>query len=109
MNKVEKDKKLRRETKILIIEAMGGACVCCGYKECAAALALHHLNPEEKDFNLKSVRRTKKSWPSIVEELRKCVLVCSNCHAEIHAGIKKVSKRAKKFNEKFAEFYINII
>lgn len=104
MNKVEKDRKLRKKTKTIIIEAMGGKCVCCGYSGCSSALVLHHLNPEEKEFNLKSVRRTKNSWNTIVEELRKCVLVCSNCHAEIHAGEKKIPKKANKFNEEFAEY-----
>ena len=50
---------------------MGGSCVCCGYKKCDAALALHHLDPNEKDFSLGSIRANCKSWAEIVEELRK--------------------------------------
>lgn len=25
-----------------------------------------------------------KSWDFIIKELNKCILVCSNCHTEIH-------------------------
>ena len=47
------------------------------------ALDFHHLNPKEKDFNL-SNRNLNMDWDVIKEELDKCILVCSNCHREIH-------------------------
>lgn len=63
---------------------MGGCCNNCGYNKCSAALVLHHINPEEKDFSISGLRASPKNIGSIIEELKKCVLLCSNCHAEAH-------------------------
>lgn len=84
---------------------MGGACCCCcGYNRCQSALALHHLDPSQKDIGLGAIRANPKNWNTIVEELRKCVLVCHVCHSEIHEGIREVPKDAPKFNEEFASY-----
>ena len=71
----------RQRTKIKAVEYMGGSCKCCGYNKCVWALAFHHLNPDEKDF---SIGGKSLSWEKIKTELDKCVLVCTNCHFEIH-------------------------
>lgn len=60
-------------------------CQLCGYDRCLTALDLHHLDPSSKEFNL-SGNSTRK-WASIVQELRKCVLLCRNCHQEVHSGM----------------------
>jgi hypothetical protein len=97
-------KKWRTNCKKRIIVAMGGACCCCGYNKCDWALALHHLDPTQKDISLGAVRANPQNWNLIVEELRKCVLVCHVCHSEIHAGIRIVPIDASKFDEKFADY-----
>jgi len=48
-------------------------------------LEFHHLNPEEKEINFGS--NTNLGWGAVKEELKKCILVCANCHREIHYGI----------------------
>ena len=53
----------------------------CGYDKNISALEFHHKNPEEKDFTISSF---KGSWEDIQRELDKCVMVCANCHREIH-------------------------
>ena len=63
------------------IEHMGGKCSICSYDH-PAGLQFHHRNPREKEFEISS----RMSWVRIVEELKKCALVCANCHCEIHAG-----------------------
>jgi hypothetical protein len=97
-------KKWRTNCKRRIIVAMGGSCCCCGYNKCDKALALHHLDPSQKDIAFGAIRANPKNWNSIVEELRKCVLVCHNCHSEIHAGIRDVPSNAPKFDETFADY-----
>lgn len=62
----------------------GGKCAICGYNRCLLALEFHHLDPLEKDFSISS-RMT--SWKAIVKELDKCVLLCANCHREVHDGL----------------------
>lgn len=99
-----KIKRWRKRTKLRVIEAMGGKCVCCGYDRCAGALSLHHLDPSQKEFRFGSVRAVAKSWEKLVQELRKCILVCSNCHAEIHDGVKEIPKNPTRFNEEYADY-----
>lgn len=73
----------RDKIKTLAIEYKGGKCFRCGYNKCERALAFHHLDPSKKDFGL-SKNGLTRSWEKTKEELDKCVLVCHNCHAEIH-------------------------
>lgn len=72
----------RRAIKKMLIEYKGGKCERCGYDRCYRALEFHHLNPEEKDFGLS--RNLTKSISSLKKEVDKCILLCSNCHAEEH-------------------------
>ena len=75
----------QRMLKSKAIVYKGNKCAVCGYKTCEAALEFHHLNPEEKDFSIAHARLT--SFENIKSELDKCVLVCANCHREIHANL----------------------
>ena len=63
------------------VDFLGGKCSKCGYSKCAAALEFHHLDPSEKDFE---ISKSNKPLNSVKKELSKCILVCSNCHKEIH-------------------------
>lgn len=83
----ERVKAWRKRTKAKIVEEMGGKCCICGYKRCQSALALHHLDPTTKEFGFGALRASPKSWSKIQEEMKKCILVCNNCHAEIHEGV----------------------
>ena len=74
----------RQRTKQRAITYMGGKCVVCGYDRCPRALTFHHLEPSNKDFVISSVTR---AWDKIKIELDKCVLLCANCHAEVHDGL----------------------
>lgn len=60
----------------------GGECQKCGYKKCLASLDFHHLDPNEKDTNWKNMKHW--SFENTKAELDKCILVCRNCHGEIH-------------------------
>ena len=60
----------------------GGKCCRCGYDYCVEALEFHHLNPEEKELSLSGGK--SYSFERIKPELDKCILVCANCHREIH-------------------------
>ena len=94
----------RQRTKERIIQSFDGKCGVCGYNRCQEALELHHLNPNEKEFSLGSIRACPKSWIKIVIELRKCVLLCAICHREYHAGLIEISNDIRRFNETFADY-----
>lgn len=100
----EKVKVWRKRTKQRIIDAMGGKCCICGYSKCHSALALHHLDPSQKDIALSSIRANPKNWNTIAKELRKCVLLCHVCHCETHEGIVSIPSDAPKFDEKFVDY-----
>lgn len=72
---------LRQELKLRAIEYKGGHCALCSYDN-PVGLCFHHENPREKDFEISS----KMCWETIRPELDKCVLLCLNHHAEVHAG-----------------------
>ena len=67
-----------------IVDKLGGKCQLCGYNKLNRNLAFHHLS--DKEFGL-DARAFKFSWDRLIPELLKCILVCHNCHGEIHGGI----------------------
>jgi hypothetical protein len=81
-------KERQTEYKKKCVDYKGGCCSIknCGYNKCLTALEFHHLDPSKKDFSIGE----KKQFcfdESIKKELDKCILVCSNHHREIHAGL----------------------
>lgn len=79
-------KKRRLFLRKKAVEYKGGQCTFCGYKREMSALEFHHLDDSQKDFGL-SQKGLTRSWVRTKQELDKCILVCANCHREIHAGI----------------------
>lgn len=82
-------KKQRHRTKQKLVDYFGGKCILCGYNRCTRALQFHHLDPNEKDFEL-STRGLSRSFSILLEEAKKCVLVCANCHMELHDELRVV-------------------
>ena len=73
----------RRRVKDTLVKENGGKCCICGYNRCFGALGFHHTEPSKKDFCVGRQTGIHKAR----KEAKKCVLVCSNCHFEIHSGI----------------------
>lgn len=56
-------------------------CQECGYNKSPYALEFHHRDRNNKSNNVSNIR--KSSWTqlsNIVEEVKKCDILCSNCH-----------------------------
>jgi 5-methylcytosine-specific restriction endonuclease McrA len=81
----------RVEKKKKLVEYKGGECQNCGYKKSIWALEFHHINPSEKDF---TIGGSSFSFEKLKAEADKCVLVCANCHVEIHQELKETGKSA---------------
>lgn len=80
---VNKNRRLKRKK---LVDYAGGECRICGYKKYVGALQFHHKDPSQKDFTL-STRIFGKSMKVLKQEVDKCILLCANCHAEVHANI----------------------
>lgn len=79
----------RRRAKARLLQEAGGRCQICGYSRYQGALQFHHVDPSRKEFAI-SRRGVTRSFGELRAEARKCVLLCSNCHAEVEAGYSKV-------------------
>jgi hypothetical protein len=75
----------RFELKRKLVDYKGGKCVACGYAKCEQVLTFHHLDPSTKEFTIGGSHTL--SFSRLQAEVDKCVLLCMNCHAELHAGV----------------------
>lgn len=71
----------RNNIRLLRDELKAEGCSLCGYVKCLAAIEFHHISDDKEHLvgrspTLRSLRR----------EASKCIVVCANCHREIHAG-----------------------
>lgn len=101
MNSYDYVKKNRTKRKEEMLYVMGGSCQICGYDKCNSALEFHHINMEDKEMAFNMAKNY--SWETISEELKKCILVCANCHREIHAGMITTPLTSSFDEEKAAE------
>lgn len=77
--------KARQQRKKDLVKVHGEKCKLCDYSKCIGALQFHHINAEDKGYTLSN--GNCHSLESDLEESKKCILVCANCHQEIHSGL----------------------
>jgi len=89
--KCERLNEKRRIKSITIkkkcLDYKGYNCSKCNYGKYTGALDFHHVDPKKKLFSISNAYKLGFSWRKIKKELDKCILVCKNCHAEIHQNI----------------------
>lgn len=80
------EKARRQKIKSECLEYKGNKCSKCGYDRCQAVLQFHHLDPSTKEFSIGEVvnSRNKITFEELKPELDKCIVLCSNCHIELH-------------------------
>ena len=88
--------KRRKEIRLKAIEQCGGKCIKCGYNKYPEVLEFHHRNPLKKDFNI-SKKGHCRSWERVNEEIKKCDLLCANCHRELHVELDKLAASKGNF------------
>lgn len=96
----------RKRRKLNLVKLSGEKCNVCGYNKCINALEFHHINPEEKEFGLGNGNCRKLETD--LKELKKCILVCANCHREIEAGYytKEELYKIRIYDEEFEKILI---
>ena len=93
----------RARTKQRLSDAFDNKCAICGGTFPPCVFDFHHLDPDTLVFRLSEIRKHAISWKRIVKEVRKCIMVCSNCHRQIHYNNKKIPDVVTRFNEEYAE------
>lgn len=83
-----KGPKGRADIKRRMVAYKGGRCELCGYARCQRALCFHHLDGSKR-FNVAGSHT--RSWESLRAELDRCVLLCHNCHQEVHHGLAAIA------------------
>jgi hypothetical protein len=86
--------------KEFLVKCSGGECQECGYSKSVQALEYHHILPETKLYEPSKIIKDGL-LDKILIELPKCILVCSNCHKEIHAGIIDIPKTYAIFDYQY--------
>lgn len=77
-----KHRALRVARRYRLIVQAGGACLKCGYDKNIASLAFHHI--DAKTLKMTGRCMSSTNMPNIQKEVAKCVLLCHNCHGELH-------------------------
>jgi len=75
---------VNNKEKIALYKLRRG-CSECGYDSVADALEFHHTNPSEKEMELSVSQIMREGWNNAMDEIEKCVILCSNCHREREA------------------------
>jgi len=70
--------------KLELIEMRGGCCSNCGYDKNLAALHFHHTDPSKKKIKLDVRSLGNNKMETLLNELKKCIVLCANCHLEEH-------------------------
>ena len=75
--------KRKKEYDVIMHNLKINGCAICGYNKCIDSLDFHHVNPEDKEFQI-GKRTLDWSVERVANELNKCILLCKNCHYELH-------------------------
>lgn len=79
-NSGDRNRRKRKRSFIQRVKIRLG-CKVCGYNKCASALHFNHIKPEDKQYNIAEMVK-RFSMDAIKNEIRKCEVLCANCHAE---------------------------
>lgn len=83
-NHIEQSRKHRKLRQDFINSTKQKGCALCGYAKCMSALAYHHKDPSTKRDTISNMACRCASIEDIQEEINKCILLCQNCHHELH-------------------------
>lgn len=81
-NQYVKNKYKENQTKIEQLKSQL-KCAKCGDSR-GYVLDFHHIDPKEKDKEVSRMISKNYEMEHIMEEIKKCVCLCSNCHREFH-------------------------
>lgn len=71
-----------KKRQYIIDYKLSKGCAICKYNKCASALDFHHNGNGDKDFSISQFNDC--SLKKLKAEMDKCIVLCRNCHAELH-------------------------
>jgi len=78
----EKKRGRLRNRKLELIKNLGGKCEICGYNNCPWAFDFHHKDGNKENDVARIIHEGSKD--KALKEAEKCILLCANCHRELH-------------------------
>jgi len=72
-----------RAIKTFLLNKLGGKCQHCNETD-YNILEFHHINPTEKEYEICHGALRLKNITRYLQEIKKCIILCSNCHKKIH-------------------------
>lgn len=84
MKKIDRDKQ-RKEARDYIRDFKKDKCCAqCGYNKHTDILCFHHLKTYDKIKAVSLLIRDRAMLKRVIEEIKKCILLCPNCHSWLH-------------------------
>jgi len=109
-HKKERNKKWRQKRNEFVQSIkLKSSCAMCGWKEHPEVLHWHHVNRKDKKGRVVQ----QNSWKQLKEEMKKCILLCPNCHYWLHyqerarKGLEPCTVQIKKEQRKLGDFIFN--
>ena len=75
----------KKKVKESLVSAFGRKCQRCKQEFPSFVFDFHHINPETKNFGIGDANVSLKQ-DALFEEVKKCIMLCANCHRFIHQG-----------------------
>lgn len=75
--------RIRMNNRQVYLDTLKTPCVKCGESR-PYLIQFHHINPSTKTFGVGDGSNAHKSKDAVISEVKKCVCLCANCHAEFH-------------------------
>ena len=90
-----RNRKYRKELRKFIQDyKLSHGCSVCGYNKCVGALEFHHEG-DDKEFCISNAIRNYRGKAKTRKEMEKCIILCSNCHRELHEKLNEESDDGK--------------
>ena len=93
----------RRRTKSRLVALLGGECNYCNTVYHDEAYDIHHIVENDKGFGFGAIMAHPQAWDTLVTEAKKCMLLCANCHRQLHAGHIDIEDIAAAYDERFED------
>jgi hypothetical protein len=87
------NKDYRKRVDVIINQFRKNGCKKCKESD-RDCLCAHHRDPKKKKFGIGSVTTLRPTLDTLRFELKKCVCLCLNCHAKLHAR-KRIRERKR--------------